>query len=108
MLTLMRSSAVMGIEAYTVTIEVDASRGLPGYSLVGLPDTAVKEGRERIFSAIKNSGYGLPPLRIVINLAPADIRKEGSAYDLPIALALMKSGGAIDFPDDDKTAFLGE
>jgi magnesium chelatase family protein len=98
----------MGIEAYTITIEVDASRGLPGYSLVGLPDTAVKEGRERIFSAIKNSGFGLPPLRIVINLAPADIRKEGSAYDLPIALALMKSGGVLDFPENEKVAFLGE
>ncbi len=108
MLTLMRSSAVMGIDAYTVVIEVDASRGLPSYSLVGLPDTAVKEGKERIFSAIKNSSYSLPPLRIVINLAPADVRKEGSAYDLPIALALMKSAGAIAFEENERTAFLGE
>ena len=83
------SAGVLGVEAYSVLIEVDSSLGIPQYSLVGLPDSAVKEGAVRVRAALENSGFNLPPRRVTINLAPADVRKDGAAYDLPIALALL-------------------
>lgn len=83
------SAGVLGIEAYPVHIEVDVSLGLPQYNLVGLADSAVKEGAVRVRSALENSGFALPPRRVTINLAPADVRKDGAAFDLPIALALL-------------------
>ncbi|MFH0919327.1 MAG: YifB family Mg chelatase-like AAA ATPase [Fibrobacterota bacterium] len=89
MLAQLRSSAVFGIDAYTVNIEIDSSGGLPSYTLVGLPDAAVKESHERIFSAVKNSGLHIPATKVVVNLAPADIRKEGSSFDLPLALGIL-------------------
>lgn len=93
------ASAVYGIDAQTVTIEVDTGGpvgpGKPGYSLVGLPDNAVKEGYWRIESALKSNGYRIPRLRIVINMAPADLRKEGSNYDLPIAIGIMAASEQI-------------
>ena len=82
-------SAVQGVDAITITIEVDTPGGLPGYFIVGLPDNAVKESIERILSATKNTGYERPRSKIVVNMAPADIRKAGSAYDLPIAIGML-------------------
>lgn len=83
------SAGVLGVEAYPVHIEVDVGLGLPQYNLVGLPDSAVKEGAVRVRAALENSGFDLPPRRVTINLAPADVRKDGAAFDLPIALALL-------------------
>ena len=96
MLAAVRSAAVLGIDAYDVTVEVDASLGLPNWTLVGLPAGAVKESRERVSAAMLNSGFYLPPRRITVNLAPADMRKEGTAFDLPIALGLLAATGQID------------
>src|SRR3990172_8722948 len=95
MLSKVLSSAVLGIDAYTVNVEVDISPGLPAFSTVGLPDGAVKESKDRVKSAIKNSGYSFPERRITVNLAPADIKKEGSAYDLPIAVGILSAIGVI-------------
>ncbi|WP_027721845.1 YifB family Mg chelatase-like AAA ATPase [Maridesulfovibrio zosterae] len=90
-------AALMGIDAFKVDLEVDLTRqGMPAFTMVGLAEGAVKESKERVFSALKNSGYRLPPSRITVNLAPADIRKAGSAYDLPLAVALLGAAGIID------------
>jgi magnesium chelatase family protein len=89
------SAAVLGVEAFEVQVEVDISGGLPAVMVVGLPDTAVQESRERVRAAIKNAGYTFPASRVIINLAPADVRKEGPAFDLPIALALLAAQGVI-------------
>ncbi|NIQ39387.1 MAG: YifB family Mg chelatase-like AAA ATPase [Proteobacteria bacterium] len=89
MLAKVLSSAVFGIDAYVVDVEVDIVHGLPTFSTVGLPDGAVRESKDRVKAAIKNSGYEFPPDRITVNLAPADIKKEGAAFDLPIALGIL-------------------
>jgi magnesium chelatase family protein len=89
------SGAVLGIDAYLVTVEADVASGLPSFSTVGLPQGAVKEGRERVISAVQNSGYLIPPKRIVVNLAPADTAKSGSAFDLPIAIGILASTGQM-------------
>ena len=96
MLSKVYSSALRGIDAYLVEVEVDISKGMPALTIVGLPDTAVQESKERVRSAIKNSGYAYPTQRITINLAPADVRKEGPSFDLPIALGLMSATRQID------------
>ncbi len=83
------SSAVIGIDAYLVEVEVDITRGLPTFTTVGLPEAAVKESKERVKSAISNSGYCFPDNRITVNLAPANIKKEGTGFDLPIALGIL-------------------
>ena len=88
-------------------MEVDAIFSVPGISIVGLPDNAVNEAKERVHSAIKNSGFSFPSGKVIVNLAPADIRKEGTYFDLPIAIGILKEQG-IAIPDDDKMAFLGE
>ena len=88
MLVKINTAAVLGLEATPVTAEVNASRGMH-FFLVGLPDNAVKESYQRIVAAIKNSGYRFPVQRITVNLTPADLKKEGSAYDLPIAIGIM-------------------
>src|SRR5580765_6937479 len=98
MLATVQSSALQGVDATLVEVEVDLGRGLPQLSIVGLPEAAVRESRERVRSAIRNSGYPFPAGRTTINLAPADLRKEGSAYDLPIALGLLAAAGNLD-PD---------
>ncbi|HTR21071.1 MAG TPA: YifB family Mg chelatase-like AAA ATPase [Gemmatimonadales bacterium] len=85
----MRSAAILGIDAYLVDVETDIANGLPTFVTVGLPQGAVKEGRERVYAALANTGFTFPLKRITVNLAPADIRKEGSAFDLPIALGLL-------------------
>jgi magnesium chelatase family protein len=96
MLSKVISSAVLGIDAYPVEVEVDiASRGLPFFSTVGLPDAAVKESKERVRSALKNTGFDFPLRQIVVNLAPADIKKEGSAFDLPIAVGMLIAEGIL-------------
>ncbi len=89
------SSAVLGIDAYLIEVEVDISRGLPYFTTVGLPDAAVKESKDRVKSAIKNMGYNFPTTRITVNLAPADIKKEGSSLDLPIAIGILSANRQI-------------
>ena len=89
MLSKVLSSAIIGIEAYLIEVEVDISSGLPNFTTVGLPETAVKESKERVKSAIKNSGYQFPDDRITVNLAPANIKKEGTGFDLPMALGIL-------------------
>jgi magnesium chelatase family protein len=91
MLFKVSSASLYGIEAYLVEVEVDVSLGLPSFITVGLPDTAIRESKERIRAALKNCGYGFPPRKIIVNLAPADRKKEGSAYDLPISLGILAS-----------------
>ena len=91
MLSKIQSFGLVGIEGLPVEVEVDLNNGLPGYDVVGLPDTSVKEGKDRIRSAIKNSGYEYPLYKITVNLAPADTKKEGPIYDLPIALGLLSA-----------------
>ena len=93
-----RSAALQGLEARPVIVEVDLAPGLPGIQLVGLPDKAIQESRERVRSALRNSGFRGPLVRVVVNLAPADLRKEGPAFDLPIALALLVASGPLDRP----------
>lgn len=107
MVTKAITAATFGIDSRKIEVEVDTTSSLPGMSIVGLPDNAVNEARERVRSAIKNSGYTFPSGKVIVNLAPADIRKEGTNFDLPIAVCILKEEG-IDIPDDDKTAFLGE
>jgi magnesium chelatase family protein len=96
MLSKVISSAVLGIDAYPVEVEVDvASRGLPFFATVGLPDAAVKESKERVRAALKNTGFDFPLKQVVVNLAPADIKKEGSAFDLPIAIGMLIAEGIL-------------
>ncbi|MBU0646479.1 YifB family Mg chelatase-like AAA ATPase [Patescibacteria group bacterium] len=102
------SSAVIGIEARPITVEADVSPGMPNFNIVGLPDVSVKEARDRIRAAIKNSRFSFPRTRVTVNLAPADIKKQGSSFDLPIALAILLAQGEFDRTDLDKTLFLGE
>jgi magnesium chelatase family protein len=108
MLACMRTAAVYGLEACTVNVEVDVSFGLPGFTLVGLPDASVRESRDRVKSAIRNSGFEYPPHRITVNLAPADIRKAGSLFDLPIALGVLAASGTVARRNVDDTMLLGE
>jgi magnesium chelatase family protein len=89
------SGAVLGIDAYLVTVEADVASGLPAFFTVGLPQGAVKEGRERVIAGVQNSGFLVPPKRITINLAPADIAKSGSAFDLPIAMGILAGTGQM-------------
>ena len=83
------SVAVQGIDAVIVEVEVDIVKGLPGFTIVGLPDSTIKEARERIRSAVENSGFEFPPQNFVVNLAPAGFRKQGANFDLPIAMAIL-------------------
>ncbi len=101
------SAAVVGLEGQIVEVEVDISPGLPTFTIVGLPDTAVQESRERVRAATRNSGCTFPNRRITVNLAPADLKKEGPAYDLPIAVGILLSSEQV-FADVSHTIFLGE
>lgn len=96
MLSQILSSAVNGIDAYMIEVEVDLSSALPGFTIVGLPDAAVRESIERVRAAIKNCGLDFPSRKITINLAPADVRKEGPSFDLPIAVGILAASGQID------------
>ncbi len=102
------SAAVQGIDAYVMEVELDLSAGMPVYALVGLPDAAIKESKERVRSALANTGYSFPQRRITINLAPADIPKEGSSLDLPIAIGLLAGSGLIEPAELEQTMILGE
>lgn len=103
------SGAVLGIDAYLVTVEADVASGLPAFYTVGLPQGAVKEGRERVIAAVQNSGYLIPPKRVTVNLAPADISKSGSGFDLPIALGVLAGTGQLRSIDRmEKYLLLGE
>ena len=107
MLIKVSGAAIHGIDAYIVTIEASTSRGIR-FFLVGLPDSAVKESHERIVSAFQVNGYKFPSSQIIINMAPADIRKEGAAYDLPLAIVIMASGGQLDTALLDDYVIMGE
>jgi magnesium chelatase family protein len=107
MLAKVLTCAIIGLEGALVEVEVDISAGLPSFTIVGLPDTAVQEARERVRAAIKNSGCAFPNRRITVNLAPADLKKEGPAYDLPIAVGILISSEQLS-NEVDSTLFLGE
>lgn len=108
MVTRVQTVAFLGIQALPVDVQVQVANGMPGFNIVGLPDKAVAESKERVRSALNSSGLSLPPKRITINLAPADLPKEGSHYDLPIALGLMAAIGAIPTDSTDGFVVLGE
>ena len=108
MLARVLSTAVIGIDAYLVEVEVDIAQGLPTFTTVGLPEAAVKESRERVKSAISNSGYTFPADRITVNLAPANIKKEGTGFDLPMALGILVATGIVPAKAIDGYLFLGE
>ena len=101
------SLGLLGIDGFPIKVEADISQGLPGFDVVGLPGAAVRESRDRVRSSMKNCGFTYPVSRITVNLAPADIRKEGSVYDLPLLLALLKASGQLEMSLDD-SAFVGE
>src|SRR5437773_6612080 len=108
MLATVLSSSVYGIDALLVEVEVDISSGMPRMDVVGLPEGAVKESKDRVRSALKNSGYEFPQRKITINLAPADIKKEGSAYDLPIGLGILAATGLLSSQKLREYSILGE
>jgi magnesium chelatase family protein len=108
MLAKVLSSAVIGIDAYIVEVEVDIAQGLPAFATVGLPEGAVRESKERVKAAIKNSGYHFPADRITVNLAPANVKKEGSAFDLPMALGILAATELLDEEICRDYVFLGE
>ena len=107
MLATVRSVAHIGLDAQIIDIESDMSNGLPGFTVVGLANKAVEESKERVRSAIKNSGLNFPPKRLTFNLAPADLPKTGSAFDLGIAIAILVSSGQIS-TDLSESIFYGE
>ena len=94
-LSIVYSRALVGVDAVEVTVEAHLSNGLPGFAIVGLPETAVKEAKERVRSAILNSGLEFPARRITVNLAPADLPKTGGTYDLAIALSILQASGQV-------------
>ena len=100
-------SALQGVNAITITVEVNVSQGI-NFHLVGLPDNAVKESQQRIDAALKQNGYKIPGKKVVINMAPADIRKEGSAYDLTIAMGILAASGQISANEIDRYLIMGE
>ena len=108
MLACVLSSALLGVDAYIIQVETDISSGLPSFNTVGLPDSAVKESKDRVTAAIKNSDFHFPSSRITINLAPADVRKEGSAFDLPIALGILAATGQVETDRLDQLMTVGE
>jgi magnesium chelatase family protein len=107
-LAIIYTRAAFGISAPLITIEIHISNGLPGLTMVGLPETTVREARDRVRSAIINSGYTFPAKKITINLAPADLPKEGGRYDLPIALALLVASEQLDASRLNQYEFIGE
>ncbi len=100
--------ATLGIECIPVTVETDIAFGLPAFNIVGLPDASIKESRDRIRAAVRNSGFTFPRGRITVNLAPADVRKQGPLYDLPIALSILVSTGDISREAVKQAIFVGE
>lgn len=107
MLAKVKTAAVVGLEGHMVDVEVDISSGLPAMTVVGLPDAAVQEAKERVRAAIRNSGFNFPMKRIVVNLAPADLKKAGPSYDLPMAVGILLSSEQVS-TDSSRAIFLGE
>lgn len=103
-----KTCVLNGLNGYAVDVEADLSTGLQAFNIVGLADLSIKESKERVKSALSNSGYALPPGRITINLAPANLKKDGSQIDLSIAVSLLLAIGVIEFVPDEKCVFLGE
>lgn len=107
MLSIVKSMSLLGLDGCLISVQVDVSGGLPGWDIVGLPDASVKEAKERVRTAIKNSGYELQSRKIIVNLAPADTKKEGSAFDLPIAIGILICTEVINKVSEN-IAFIGE
>src|SRR5215468_2491564 len=108
MLATVRSAALQGIEVETVSVEVDVTNGLPSFTTVGLPDSAVRESRDRVRAAIRNAGFEFPVERITVNLAPADVKKEGAAFDLPMAIGILAATGLVKPERLDRALLIGE
>lgn len=108
MLAIIHSSTVVGIDAFTVAVEVDISNGLPAFNIVGLPDTACRESADRVRAALKNSGFAIPSKKITVNLAPADLKKEGAGFDLAIAVGILAADEIIEIGSVQKKIFCGE
>ena len=108
MLSIVKSMSLIGLDGYLVNVQVDVSNGIPSWDIVGLPDMSVKESKERVRTAIKNSGYDMQSRKIVVNLAPADIKKEGSIFDLPIAIGIIACSGNINQKNMENTIMIGE
>lgn len=107
MLSKIKSLALYGLEGYLIDVQVDISSGMPCWEIVGLPDISVREAKERVRIAIKNSGFEFQSRKIIVNLAPADLRKEGTHFDLPIAIGLLLNSGQI-YNIEEDVAFIGE
>ena len=107
MYAVLKSFGLKGLNGFPVEVEADISGGMPALSIVGLPDSAVRESGDRVHAALKNLGFKWPDRRITINLAPADVRKTGPVYDLPLLLAVLAASGQLEPPSKD-TAFLGD
>src|SRR5579864_6970749 len=103
-------ASTIGVDAHLVEVEVDVSFGLVNFYIVGLPDTAIKESSKRVLTSLKNAGFRLPAKRITVNLAPADLKKEGTLFDLPIAIGILLANESLEIPSDflQETLFLGE
>src|SRR5437773_7215410 len=108
MLARIRSATLRGVEAASVWVEVDVTSGLPSFATVGLPDSTVRESRDRIRAAINNSGFKFPIERITVNLAPADLRKEGPAFDLPMAIGILAAIADVKRSSFEDTLMVGE
>lgn len=108
MLSTIQTISLHGLEGYLIEVQVDISSGLPSWEVVGLPDTSVKESKERVKISIKNSGYEFQNRKIVVNLSPADVKKEGTCFDLPIAIGILRNFGNIKKFNNKEIAFIGE
>lgn len=108
MLSKLKTCVLYGLEGYGIDVETDLSNGLPGFAIVGLPDISIRESKERVRSAIKNSGYKFPVSRITVNLAPANLKKEGSQIDLPIAIGILAASKIVEKVINDDTCIMGE
>lgn len=108
MLSIIKTMSTQGLDGYLIEVQVDVSPGMPDWIIVGLPDTSVKEAKERVRTAINNSGYEFQSKKIVVNLAPANTRKEGSLFDLPIAIGILTNFGKIKKQNLEDTVFVGE
>ncbi len=108
MLAIITSCSVLGIDGWLIQVEVDVATGLPMFSTVGLPDSTVRESKDRVKAAIKNCGYQFPARKITVNLAPADIRKEGAGFDLPIAIGILKATETLQRKREGRYCIVGE
>ncbi|MDD3921496.1 MAG: magnesium chelatase domain-containing protein, partial [Eubacteriales bacterium] len=108
MLSSVQSYGLSGIDGFSVQIQVDITNGLPACEVVGLPDAAVRESKERVRAAVRNSGFAYPMSRITVNLAPAGMKKEGAVYDLPIAIGVLAAGGQVEAQALEQLCIVGE